>query len=46
MPAHLNRKQQREIKAVVDVGFSIAEAAIPFTAPKTIKDMSQLKLDL
>ena len=36
----------QEIKAVVDVGFSIAEAAIPFTAPKTIKDMSQLKLDL
>lgn len=36
----------QEIKAAVDAGFTIAEAAIPFTAPKTVKEMSQLKLDI
>lgn len=35
-----------EIKVVVDAGLSIAEAAIPFTSPKTIEKMAQLKLDI
>ncbi|MDR0895927.1 MAG: ATP-binding protein [Prevotellaceae bacterium] len=37
--------KMKEVKAVVDAGFSIAEAVIPLTKPKKIETMGQLKLD-
>jgi len=34
-----------EIKAIIDSGMSIAEATIPFTAPKKIHEINQLNLN-
>jgi predicted ATPase len=34
-----------EIKAIIDAGLSIAEATIPFTAPKNIQEINQLNLN-
>ena len=35
----------KEIKALIDSGFSIAEATIPFTAPKDIQGINQLNFN-
>ncbi len=35
----------KEIKALIDSGFSIAEATIPFTAPRDIQGINQLNLN-
>ncbi|MBN1927820.1 MAG: AAA family ATPase [Prolixibacteraceae bacterium] len=34
-----------QIKAIIDSGFSIADATIPFTAPKEIHEVNQLNLN-
>jgi predicted ATPase len=35
----------KELKSIVDAGFSIADAVIPYTKPKKIENFSQLAID-